>query len=98
MNVTLYQFRISPFCDKVRRALKLKGIGWTVVEIPVVPPGKFKHVSPTNKFPAVDFGDRIIVDSTDIIAHLDAIAPEPRLIPGRAVERRRRIWNRWEIT
>ena len=81
MNVTLYQFRISPFCDKVRRALKLKGIGWTLVEVPVVPPGKFRHISPTNKFPAVDFGDRIIVDSTDIIAHLDTIAPEPRLIP-----------------
>lgn len=87
MNVTLYQFQISPFCDKVRRALKLKGIAWTVVEIPVVPPGKFKHISPSNKFPAVDFGDRIVVDSTDIIAHLDAIAPEPRLIPADPCER-----------
>jgi glutathione S-transferase len=78
----LYQYRISPFCDKVRRAMRLKGIEWDIVEVPVVPPGKFKHISPTGKFPAVDFGGgKIVVDSTDIIRHLDEIAPEPRLIP-----------------
>jgi glutathione S-transferase len=77
----LYQYRISPFCDKVRRAMRLKGIEWDSVEIPVIPSAKFKPISPTGKFPAVDFGGRIIVDSSDIIRHLDEIAPEPRLVP-----------------
>jgi glutathione S-transferase len=81
MKPILYQYQISPFCDKVRRAMRLKGLNWDTVEVPVVPPGKFKHISPTGKFPAVDFGGTIIVDSTDIIAHLDSIIPEPRLIP-----------------
>jgi glutathione S-transferase len=81
MTVILYQFQISPFCDKVRRAMTLKGIGWSTVEVPVVPPGKYRHISPTGKFPAVDFGGRVIVDSTEIIAHLDSLVPTPRLIP-----------------
>ena len=82
MKPVLYQYWISPYCDKVRRAMTLKGIAWDIVEIPVLPPGKFKHISPTGKFPAVDFGGTIIVDSTDIIRHLDKMVPEPRLIPA----------------
>ncbi|KPF60999.1 hypothetical protein IP88_15855 [alpha proteobacterium AAP81b] len=76
----LYQFRISPFCDKVRRAMRLKGIAWDTVEVPVVP-GKFKHISPTGKFPAVDFGGELVVDSTDILARLEALVPTPALFP-----------------
>ena len=82
MKPILYQYQISPFCDKVRRAMRLKGLEWDTVEVPVVPPGKFSHVSPTGKFPAVDFGGTIVVDSTDIIRHLDDLVPEPRLIPA----------------
>lgn len=82
MKPILYQFRISPFCDKVRRAMHLKGLGWETVEVPVVPPGRFKHISPTGKFPAVDFGGTVVVDSTNIITHLDELVPEPRLIPA----------------
>lgn len=81
MKPTLYQYQISPFCDKVRRAMRLKGIAWDAVEIPVIPSAKFKSISPTGKFPAVDFGGTIVVDSSDIIRHLDEIVPEPRLIP-----------------
>lgn len=87
MQPLLYQFQISPFCDKVRRAMRLKGIDWSSIEVPVVPPGKYRHISPTGKFPAVDFGGAVIVDSTDIIAHLDSIAPEPQLIPADPRER-----------
>lgn len=81
MKPILYQYRISPFCDKVRRALRLKGLDWDSVEVPILP-GKYKAISPTGKFPAVDFGGRIVVDSTDIIAHLDTLVAEPRLIPA----------------
>jgi len=77
----LYQYWISPFCDKVRRAMMLKGMAWDTVEVPILPPGKYKHISPTGKFPALVIGGTVIVDSTDIIRHLDDIAPLPRLIP-----------------
>ncbi len=86
MKPILYQYQISPFCDKVRRAMHLKGLAWDTVEVPIIP-GKFKHISPTGKFPAVDFGGTIVVDSTDIIAHLDTIIAEPRLIPADSRQR-----------
>ena len=79
MKTILYQYEISPFCDKVRRALRLKGLAFETIEVPIIP-GRYKHISPTGKFPAIDHGGRIIVDSTDIIAFLDSIA-EPKLIP-----------------
>jgi glutathione S-transferase len=79
MKNTLYQYDISPFCDKVRRALRLKKLAFDTIEVPILP-GKYKAISPTGKFPALDHGGTIIVDSTEIIAFLDTIA-EPRLIP-----------------
>lgn len=82
MTITLYQFRISPFCDKVRRAMTLKGLAWQTVEVSLLPPARMKAISPTGKYPAVDFGGQIIVDSTDIIAKLDSLEPAPRLIPA----------------
>lgn len=78
----LYQFRISPFCDKVRRALYLKGMPWDTVEVPLIPTAKFKAISPTGKFPAVDFGGEIIVDSSNILDHLDRLVPVPPLLPA----------------
>nr|WP_310522185.1 glutathione S-transferase family protein [Polymorphobacter sp.] len=86
MKPILYQYQISPFCDKVRRAMHLKGLAWDTVEVPIIP-GKYKAISPTGKFPAVDFGGTIVVDSTDIIAHLDTIVAEPRLIPADSRQR-----------
>ncbi len=87
MTPILYQFRISPYCDKVRRAMRLKGLAWQTVEVPIAPPGKFKHISPTGKFPAVDFGGEIAVDSTDILARLEALVPTPALFPADARDR-----------
>ncbi len=83
MAVTLYQFEISPFCDKVRRMLNLKGVPFAVHEVRFAEIGKLKRtVSPTGKFPALDLDGRIVVDSTDIAEALDAAYPTPRLIPA----------------
>jgi glutathione S-transferase len=79
MKNILYQYEISPFCDKVRRAMRLKGLAWETVEVPIMP-GRYKHISPTGKFPALDHGGRVIVDSTEIIAFLDTLAG-PKLVP-----------------
>ncbi len=87
MTITLYQFNISPFCDKVRRALRLKGLAWDTVEVPLLGAGKFRHISPTGKFPAITDGGRTIVDSTEIIGYLDTLVTQPRLIPADPRER-----------
>jgi glutathione S-transferase len=78
----LYQFRISPFCDKVRRAMFLKGIPFDTVEVPLIPSSKFKAISPTGKFPAVDFGGETIVDSSNIVEYLERLVPVPPLLPA----------------
>lgn len=84
LNISLYQFEISPYADKVRRALRLKGLAYSCVEVPVSKPSTYKHISPTGKFPALVVDSRTIVDSTDILRWLDEVAPEPLLTPADA--------------
>lgn len=81
--LTLYQFEISPFCDKVRRILNVKGVPYALREVTLqeAMQGRIKQVSPTGKLPALVADDRTIVDSTEIAHWLEAKYPEPRLIP-----------------
>lgn len=80
-NITIYQYEISPYADKVRRVLKLKDLPYDTAEVLPSKAKKFRDVSPTLKFPAMHYDDQIIVDSTDIIKFLDEQHPEPKLIP-----------------
>ena len=81
--ITLYQFDISPFCDKVRRVLRAKQLDFRIVEVPVseAARGRWKEISPTGKFPVLEHDGRRIFDSTDIAHYLDEHFPEPRLLP-----------------
>lgn len=81
MALTLYQFELSPYADKVRRVLRLKGLAFDCVEVPVTSPKTYRHISPTGKFPALVHDGKTIVDSTDICRYLDAQFPEPRVAP-----------------
>lgn len=80
-TMVLWQYFISPFSDKVRRAMHLKGLEYTVREVKISETGKLKTVSPTGKFPVLETEGRFIVDSTDILDHLDALVPPPSLTP-----------------
>ncbi len=81
MTLTLYQYELSPYADKVRRVLRLKGLSFDTVEVPVTKPGKYRAVSPTGKFPVLVHDGTTIVDSTDIVRHLDKAFPSPRVAP-----------------
>jgi glutathione S-transferase len=81
MALTLYQFELSPYADKVRRVMRLKGVAFDTVEVPVTSPFKYKHISPTGKFPALLVDGRTIVDSTDICRWLEAQFPDRRVAP-----------------
>jgi len=71
-TATLYQFALCPFCNKVRAALDLKGIGYRTVEVnprnkkelPPLPPG-----APA-KVPVLIIDDETIADSTTILEQL----------------------------
>ncbi len=89
--ITLYQFEISPFCDKIRRVLHYKRQPYQVEEVPVSQASakRWRTISPTGKFPVLDHDGRRIVDSSDIARYLEERFPDPALQPedpaGRAL-------------
>lgn len=86
--VTLYQFEISPFCDKIRRVLHVKGVEYTTREISMQDAvTKVRKVNPVGKLPAIEHEGRRLGDSTDIAHYLEERFPQPCLIPTDARER-----------
>lgn len=86
---TLYQYEISPFCDKIRRILNIKQVPYRVENVTVLDTlkGRIKKLSPAAKLPVLDIDGQRIADSTDIALFLDARYPEPPLIPRDPRER-----------
>jgi glutathione S-transferase len=82
--IVLYQFELSPFCDKVRRILHYKQVPYRVVEVPPseAAAGRWKAVSPTGKFPVLEDEGERVVDSTDIAHHLERRFPQHPLLPA----------------
>lgn len=91
----LYGSSLSPFVRKVLAFAAEKG-----VELETKPIGvgsddaQFRAASPFGKMPALRDVERdfAISDSSAIIAYLDALHPEPNLIPTEAKARARVIW------
>jgi glutathione S-transferase len=81
MAITLYQFEISPFCDKVRRILNVKNVPYTCVDPRLNELSAFKKKSPAGRLPVLDHDGRIVTDSTDIAHYLEAAFPNPALVP-----------------
>ena len=89
----VYGASISPFVRKVLAFAAEKGI-----EIETRPVGladkapDFLEASPFGKMPALRDGDFAISDSSAIVAYMEAINPEPNLIPTEPRARARTIW------
>lgn len=78
----LYQFTISPFCDKIRRALRYKGLSFEVEEVPMSQaPVRLKRINPAAKVPVLDHDGHIVADSSDIAIYLEEHFPDPKLLP-----------------
>ena len=70
--ITLHQFEISPFCDKVRRILHWKRQPFTVREVPLSQTvTAVRKVNPAGKLPCLEHDGRFLGDSTDIAYYLD---------------------------
>ena len=89
----IYGSSLSPFVRKVLVYAAEKGIE---VENMPLPPGTenpdFMAASPFRKIPAMRDGDFAISDSSAIIAYIEALHPEPNLIPTDPRTRARTIW------
>ncbi|HKR25621.1 MAG TPA: glutathione S-transferase family protein [Allosphingosinicella sp.] len=89
----VYGSSLSPFVRKVLAFAAEKGI-----EVELKPSGlgnkdpEFLEASPFGKMPGFRDGDFAISDSSAIVAYMDAVKPEPNLIPTEAKARARTIW------
>jgi glutathione S-transferase len=89
----VYGASMSPYVRKVLAFGAEKGL-----ELENKPVGlgdqdpEFRAASPFGKIPGFRDGDFTISDSTAIIMYLDAIAPEPNLIPTDPKARARTFW------
>lgn len=72
-TVTLYQFSLCPFCNKVKAALDVSGVPYKKVEVsprskkelPELPEGT------PQKVPIIQVGDKVIQDSTRILEYIE---------------------------
>jgi len=80
--ITLYQFPISHFCEKVRWALDYKGLDYTCKNFLLGPHIKqAKRISGRTTVPILQHNDKIIRDSGRIITYLDEVFPDKCLTP-----------------
>jgi glutathione S-transferase len=89
----VYGSSLSPYVRKVLAFAVEKGI-----EVESRPIGignqdpEFREASPFGKIPGFRDGDFAISDSTAIVTYLEALQPEPALIPSEPRARARTIW------
>jgi glutathione S-transferase len=92
--IVIYGSSLSPYVRKTLVFAAEKGIE---VENRITGPGSdpdpdFLACSPFRKIPALKDGDFQVCDSTAIVTYLDAIKPEPELIPADPRLKARTIW------
>tara|TARA_R110001592_G_scaffold283457_1_gene551378 strand:- start:23733 stop:24440 length:708 start_codon:yes stop_codon:yes gene_type:complete len=81
-SIIVHQLEISPFCDKVRRALHFKGLDFSVVNIPMAELSKLKKKSSIGKVPVMEIDGELIADSSTICRELDRRFPDKPLLPS----------------
>jgi glutathione S-transferase/RNA polymerase-associated protein len=92
--LVLYEHPLSPYAQKVKIALREKGIAFEG-RMPEgigagLTKGEFAEASPRREVPALIDGDVAIFDSTVILEYIDDKWPEPSLMPN-APEARARV-------
>ena len=85
-KIQLYQFgplgdqeSASPFCVKVRNAMRYKSIPFDTIN--ATSPIQVRRLNPRGKLPVFIEDGVKLADSTDIIRYLETCHPEPRLYP-----------------
>jgi glutathione S-transferase len=83
-ELILHHFDLSPFAEKVRLMLGLKGLAWRSVEIPMVmpKPGLTALTGGYRKTSVLQIGADIYCDTRLMAAELERRYPRPTLFPG----------------
>jgi glutathione S-transferase len=90
----LYGSSMSPFVRKVLAFAGEKGIDLDLQSFGTFadPKPEYLEASPFRKMPALRDGDYSLADSSAIVQYLEALQPEPALIPTDAKQRGKAIW------
>ncbi len=80
----LHHFDWSPFAEKVRLALGLKGLNWQSVQIPMILPRPqlMPLTGGYRKTPTLQIGADVYCDTRLIVSELERRYPLPSLFPG----------------
>tara|TARA_Y100000310_G_C20435825_1_gene693675 strand:- start:340 stop:579 length:240 start_codon:yes stop_codon:yes gene_type:complete len=75
-KITLYQFELCPYCEKVRQKLKEKNIEYKKVEVPHDRDDPIRkellEKSGVQTVPVIQIEDKYMGESSDIINYLEA--------------------------
>jgi glutathione S-transferase len=89
----IYGASLSPFVRKVLVVGAEKGMALeNKITNPAQPDPDFIACSPFRKIPALRDGDFTLCDSSAIVHYLEAVQPEPAMIPAEPKARGRTIW------
>lgn len=94
-EILLYGSRLSPFVEKVARAMARKRLAFRTIE-PASPFDLARWNPTTGKMPVVEIDGRREYDSTFILRRLDELEPTPALFSAdRAVAARQSLLEDW---
>ncbi|NUF44375.1 glutathione S-transferase family protein [Acinetobacter pittii] len=96
-NISLQQWEITTFCQKIARVLKFKGIPFDTVNYNGILGAKVPLLSKVGKVPVIDHNGQRIQDSTRIARYLDEAFPDtPRLYPEDPNQKAlAELWEDW---
>ena len=81
-EIVLHQWVMSPFCNKIRRCLEFKGLGYQVVNYNGLRALQAAKLSPAGKLPVLDYEGERLQDSALIARFLDQKHPGKLLYPA----------------
>lgn len=83
-DILLHQYDTSPFSEKVRVCLGIKGLAWSAVDQPVImpKPDLLPLTGGYRRIPVMQIGADIYLDSALIVRELERRFPEPTLFPA----------------
>ncbi len=96
-KIVLHQWEISPFCQKVARMLRFKGLDFETVNYNGILGAKVPTLTKVGKVPVLDINGKRIQDSTRIARYLDEAYPDlAKLYPVHPLEKvYAELWEDW---
>ena len=94
-DIILHHYDVSPFSEKIRLALGLKGLSWRSAVTEAVPPRPHLDVlaGGYRRIPVLQVGADVYCDTEVIFRALERIAPEPSLYPqGEGLAKALSLW------